>query len=92
LESAHWLNTGIAKQEDHVYERNQLFFWSADCAVHYPAAAQDAQADSTHCRIRITKDVPVLRIDHISIKGKLLGMRQVRCRRECDPDSGEMSH
>jgi hypothetical protein len=26
--------------------------------------------------VSITKDVPVLRIDHISIKGKLLGVRQ----------------
>jgi hypothetical protein len=37
------------------------------------------------------KDVPMLWIDHISIEGVLLGVRQVSYGRECDPDSGEMN-
>jgi hypothetical protein len=36
----------------------------------------DTQAETTGRRIRITKDVPILRIDHISIKGKLPGVWQ----------------
>ena len=36
--------------------------------------------------------MPVRRIDHISIKGMLHGVRQVSYRRERDPDSGEMNH
>jgi len=52
---------------------------------------QDAQAETADGRIRITKDMPMLRIDHISIEGVLLGVRQVSYGRECDPDSGEMN-
>jgi len=33
----------------------------------------------------------MLRIDHISIEGVLLGVRQVSYIRECDLDSGEMN-
>jgi hypothetical protein len=33
----------------------------------------------------------MLWIDHISIEGVLLGVRQVSYGRECDPDSGEMN-
>ena len=49
-------------------------------------ALPDAQA-ATDRRVRITKDVPVLRVDHISIKGVLLGVWQVSDSGECDPDS-----
>jgi hypothetical protein len=35
-------------------------------------------------RVRITKNVPVLRIDHISIKGMLLGVWSASYRGECD--------
>jgi hypothetical protein len=58
------------------YERNQYFLRSAYRAVHDPAAPQDAQAETTDRRIRNPKDVSVLRIDHISIEGMLLGVRQ----------------
>ena len=78
-------------EQDHVYERNHFLFRSPDCAVHDPAAPQDAQAETADGRIRITKDVPMLWIDHISIEGVLLGVRQVSYGRECDPDSGEMN-
>jgi hypothetical protein len=36
----------------------------------------DAQAETAVRRVSITKDVPILRIDHVSIQGKLLGVRQ----------------
>jgi len=35
---------------------------SPHCAVHDAAALQDAQAETTDRRARITKDVPVLRL------------------------------
>jgi hypothetical protein len=81
---------GLAKK-GRFHERNWLFFRSADSAVHDPAAPRDAQAETTYRRIWITKDVPVLWIDHISIKAVLLGVWQVPYGRECDPDSGEMN-
>ena len=40
------------------------------------AALPDAQAETADHRVSITKDVPILRIDHFSIKGKLLGVWQ----------------
>jgi hypothetical protein len=58
------------------YERNQHFPRSADRPLHDPAASLDAQAETTGRRVSITKDVPILRIDHATIKGNLLGMRQ----------------
>jgi hypothetical protein len=58
------------------YERNQHFLRSAYRAVHDPAAPRDAQGESTGRRVWITKDVPELRTDHVSIKGKLLGVWQ----------------
>ena len=45
-------------------------------------AEQDAQAANDR-RVRITKDVPVLRIDHISIKGMLLGVWPASYSGEC---------
>jgi hypothetical protein len=61
---------------DTVYERNQYFPRSAYRPLHRPAASLDAQAETTGCWVSITKDVPILRIDHISIKGMLLGVWQ----------------
>jgi hypothetical protein len=55
-------------------EPNWYFFRSACCAGSDPAAVQDSQAETTGRWVRITKDVPVLRIDHISIQGMLLGV------------------
>ena len=62
----------IAEQE-HVCERNSYFYRSAYCAVGDSGVLQDAQAAKDR-RVRITKDVPVLRIDHIPIKGMLPGV------------------
>ena len=36
---------------------------------------------SRRCRVRITKDVPGLRVDHISIEAVLLGVWQISYRR-----------
>lgn len=58
------------------YERNQHFFRFTHRALHDPAALLDAQGDSPDRRSSITKDVSVLRIDHASIEGKLLGVWQ----------------
>jgi hypothetical protein len=58
------------------YERNQHLLRSAYRPLHDPAAPLDAQAETTGRRVSITKDVPILRIDNVSIKGKLLGVWQ----------------
>jgi len=64
------------RQERSLYERNQHFLRSADRAVHNPAARLGAQGETTGHGVWITKDVPIMRIDHVSIKGKLLGVWQ----------------
>jgi len=56
------------------YECNQYFPVSAYRVVHRPTAEVDAQPEITGHRVSITKDVPILRIDHISTKSSLLGM------------------
>jgi hypothetical protein len=58
------------------HERNQYFPRSAHRAVHHPAAPPDAPTEAAVSRVSITKDVPFLRIDHISTETPLLGMRQ----------------
>jgi hypothetical protein len=55
-------------------ERNEYFLGSACRALCNPAAALDAQDETAEQQLSITKDVPILRIDHISIKSPLLGM------------------
>ena len=67
--------SGLAKK-GRFYERNQYFLRSAYRPLHDPAAPLDSQAETTGRRVSITKDVPILRIDHLSIKGKLLGVWQ----------------
>jgi hypothetical protein len=56
------------------YERNQYFLRCACSAVHDPAAPLGTQGETTNRRVRNTKNVPVLRIDHISTKSSLLGV------------------
>jgi hypothetical protein len=58
------------------YECSQYCLRSVDRAVHDPADSEDAQAETTRHRVRTAKDVPIMRIDHVSIKGKLYGMWQ----------------
>jgi hypothetical protein len=60
----------------HSYECYQYFLRSAHRAVHDPAAPLDAQIETTDRGVRNTKDVSVLRIDHIPTKGQLLGVWQ----------------
>ena len=64
------------RQEGSLYERNQHFPRSADRAVHDRAAPLDAKGEAPGHGDWITKDVPILRIDYVSIKGKLLGVWQ----------------
>jgi hypothetical protein len=59
-----------------LYECNQHLLRSPDSAVNDPAALRDTQAETTDRRVWNTKDVPGLRIDHISIEGLLRGVRQ----------------
>jgi len=66
-------------EKSRLYERNQHFLGAACHAVHDPAALQDAQVETAGCRIRNSKNVPVLRVDHISIEAMLFGVRQVSC-------------
>jgi hypothetical protein len=66
---------GLAKK-GRSYEHNQCFLRTACRALHNLAAPLDAQAETTDYRVSITKDVPILRIDYISIEGKLLGVWQ----------------
>ncbi len=58
------------------HERNQYFTRSAHRPVYDPAAPLDTEAETAVSRVSITKDVPVLRTDHVSTEGKLLGVRQ----------------
>jgi len=67
--------SGLAKK-GRFHEPNQYFTRSAHHAVRDPAAPLDAQAETRDCGVSITEDVPVLRIDHVPIKGELLGVWQ----------------
>jgi len=64
------------RQEGSLYERNQHFHRSADCALYDHAARLEAQGEATGHEIWITADVPELRTDHVSTKGKLHGVWQ----------------
>jgi hypothetical protein len=67
------LGAELAKK-GHGHERNQYFLRSAYRAFHDPAAPPDAQGETTNRGVRNTKNVPFLRIDHISTKSSLLRM------------------
>jgi hypothetical protein len=55
-------------------ERNQYFVRSAFRAFRDPAAPLEAQAEITEHRVSIAKNVPVLRIDHISAQSSMPGV------------------
>jgi len=55
-------------------ERNQYFLRAAYRALHDRAALLDAQGETTDHGVSITKDVPILRIDHLSAKNPLPGV------------------
>jgi len=71
-----WVARRKTRQEGAPYECNQYLPRFAYRAPGDPVDALDAKAETTDHRVSITKDVPVLRIDHSSIKGKLLGVWQ----------------
>ena len=63
-----------------IYEPKSYLFWSVYRRAHDPAAAaKDAPNEARDCRVRNSKDVPVLWVDHLSTKGVLFGVRQVSC-------------
>jgi hypothetical protein len=62
------------RQEGSLYERNHHLLRAADRAVRDPAL--DAKGETRARQGSITKDVPELRTDHVSIKGKLHGVWQ----------------
>ena len=64
------------RQEGAPYECNQYLPRFAYRAPGDPVDALDAKAETTDHRVSITKDVPILRIDHFPIEGKLPGMWQ----------------
>lgn len=61
-------------EQEHIYERNYNFVGPADCGICDPAALPDPQAETTGNRVRIAEDVPVLRVDYVSIKSTLPGV------------------
>src|SRR5258708_39773368 len=63
---------GLAKKS-RFHECHQYFFRPAHRVVH-DLAAVDAQAETTGCGVRITENVSVVRVDHVSIKGNLPGV------------------
>jgi hypothetical protein len=55
-------------------ERNQYFLRLAFRVIDGPAAPLDAQGETAEHRVPIAKDVPVLRIDHISAQSSMPGV------------------
>ena len=65
-------------ESSRIYEPNYYLFWSVYRRAHDPdAAPKDAPNEARDCRVRHSKDVPVMWVDHISTEGVLLGVRQV---------------
>jgi hypothetical protein len=58
------------------YERNQYCFWLVYRALDDPDGPLDSQTETADRRGSITKDVPIVRIDHLTIKAELLGVWQ----------------
>jgi hypothetical protein len=67
-----WCSTLAKKGRS--YERNQYFPRSTDRAVHDFADPPEAQAESADHGLSITKDVSILRIDHIPTESSLPGV------------------
>ena len=83
LEIGTFLRPKLAKKGG-FHERSQYFTCSADRAAYDIAGPLDAQTQTAISWVSITKDVPVLRIDHVSVKGALLGVWQAAFRRVLD--------
>jgi hypothetical protein len=81
-----WVDAELARK-GRFYERNQYLLRSADRAVLDPAAPVEAQDEATEHRLSIAKDVPVLRIDHVSPESALPGVwrgQRVKAMSTCD--------
>jgi hypothetical protein len=76
------------RHEGSLYECNHYFFRPACRSVHTLAAPLDTQ-ETTDRRVPIPKNVPLLRIDHISIESALLGVRGKLLRAAGWPDCEE---
>jgi hypothetical protein len=59
-----------------VHERNQHFLRSAHRALNNSAALLDREAETAASRVSVTKDLSSLRIDHVSTKSSVLGVRR----------------
>ena len=66
------------------HECIQYFPCSADRAAYDLSGPLDAQTQTAISWVSVTKDVPVLRIDHVPTESKLLGMWQAAFRRVLD--------
>jgi len=71
-----WAVDAELARKGRFYERNQYLLGCGYRAVHDSAAPLEAQAETTDRRISITKDVPLLRIDHLSTESSLPGVRR----------------
>jgi hypothetical protein len=71
-----WLADAELAKKGRFCERNDNLPGCASRASHISVCSLDAKGEITDPRGSITKDVPVLRIDHISIKAKLPGVWQ----------------
>jgi hypothetical protein len=65
----------LAKKEG-IHVRNRYYLRSVYRALHDPAAPVDPQAETTAQRVSITKDVSIVRIDHIPTQVSLPGVWQ----------------
>jgi hypothetical protein len=63
--------------KDRLYECNQCVLRTLHCAVRTRAVLQATQAETTDGRIWNSKDLPILRLDHVPIESVLLGVREV---------------
>ena len=68
-----------ARHEGSFDERNQYFLGCADRALNHPPASLDGEDEITAQRVSSTKDVLILRIDHLaksSLSGVWRGQRR----------------
>jgi hypothetical protein len=73
LERLAGLNAELAKK-GLFYDCNRYFGLCVDRVVHNSAALVGAQAETTDDRVSNTKNVSILRIDHISTQSALPGV------------------
>ena len=84
-------DNALLAKKGRLYERYCYVCGLAHSAVRRPVAPKVTRPETADRPVRNTKDVPVLRIDHISIEGMLHGVRQVPYRGGVF-NGGEMNH